>query len=142
MQSTCVLLIGLTYSKEEAIHTIFIYILAGICGAPVFSGYKFGIAAFSGSTGGYLIGFPISIYIITYLKNLLKLKGIGMLLISIIGVSIIFLCGVTWLSLGLSLGWHQTINVGLYPFITSETCKIIALVISLKKRRSVIRPLI
>ena len=40
--------------------SITVYILLGIIGVPVFSGFKSGIAAITGPTGGYIVGFVFS----------------------------------------------------------------------------------
>lgn len=37
--------------------SIFVYLLLGAAGVPVFSGFRGGIGALTGATGGYLVGF-------------------------------------------------------------------------------------
>ena len=50
------LAVGLLGGKRGTI-SILLYLLIGAVGVPVFSGFKGGIGALAGPTGGYLIGF-------------------------------------------------------------------------------------
>ena len=47
--------------------SVIIYILVGLVGLPVFSGYTGGAAKLAGPTGGYIIGF---IFVARYFKNI------------------------------------------------------------------------
>ena len=51
--------LGLLGGKRGTI-TICVYLLLGAIGVPVFAGFKGGIAALFGATGGYLLGFLLS----------------------------------------------------------------------------------
>ena len=42
---------------KKATASCIIYLLLGLCGLPVFSGFSGGVGKFAGPTGGYLIGF-------------------------------------------------------------------------------------
>lgn len=46
---------------------ILAYILAGIVGFGVFAGYKSGTATLLGPTGGYIIGFLATVFIVGYM---------------------------------------------------------------------------
>lgn len=51
--------LGLLGGKRGTI-TICVYLLLGAIGVPVFAGFKGGIGALFGATGGYLLGFLLS----------------------------------------------------------------------------------
>ena len=68
-----VLLIGMTYGLWLGGTTVFVYLLQGAMGLPVFSGGTFGIAVLVGLTGGYLAGFLFAAVIMGFLAE----RGMG-----------------------------------------------------------------
>ena len=44
---------------REGTLAVAVYLLLGLCGVPVFSGFRAGPAALFGTTGGYLVGFLV-----------------------------------------------------------------------------------
>ena len=48
--------------RKKGVISYVIYLLLGVFGLPVFSGYSSGLAKLGGSTGGYLIGFIFHFY--------------------------------------------------------------------------------
>ena len=123
MQTLVVLLIGMTYGPYLAAVTISLYIIQGVMGFPVFAGGG-GIAYIVGPTGGYIIGFLISATFLGLLANrgwgkTWKTTAIGM----IAGVFIIFLSGISWLSI--YIGFEAAILKGFIPFIYADCLKII-----------------
>lgn len=124
-QSATVILIGMAYGARNGAYVVAAYLITGACGIPVFANYSFGIAPFFGPTGGYLIGFLPAAFLSGYLAE----KGWARSMISsfaaaCLGVSVIFLFGVTLLSL--FVGFPQAITLGVMPFIVSEPVKLIA----------------
>ena len=123
MQTLVVLLIGMTYGPYLAAVTISLYIIQGVMGFPVFAGGG-GIAYIVGPTGGYIIGFLISATFLGLLAN----RGWGKTwktsaLSMIAGVFIIFLSGISWLSV--YIGFEAAILKGFIPFIYADCLKII-----------------
>lgn len=57
MQTFAVLLVGATLGWRLGMASVFLYLLEGASGLPVFQGLSFGGAALAGVTGGYLIAF-------------------------------------------------------------------------------------
>lgn len=53
------LALGLLGGKWGTV-SIFVYLLLGAAGVPVFSGFRGGIGVLAGATGGYLVGFLFS----------------------------------------------------------------------------------
>lgn len=70
-----VLLSGLLLGSRWALTSQVIYILMGLTGLPVFSGFKNGITALPGPSGGYIIGFMAAAFVTGYIyENSLKLN--------------------------------------------------------------------
>lgn len=123
-QSVTVVLIGMAYGARGGASVITAYLIAGSCGLPIFADYSTGIEKLFGPTGGYLVGFLPAAWLSGYLAE----RGLGQKVFSsfiaaLLGVSLIFLMGVSYLAT--FLGWDQAIALGLMPFILSEPVKLI-----------------
>lgn len=57
LQTLAIYLAVLLLTKREAACSIVIYVLLGLVGVPVFSGFGAGLATLLGPTGGYIWGF-------------------------------------------------------------------------------------
>ena len=87
---TLVLLCG----KRGSI-TICVYLVLGAVGAPVFSGFRGGLGALLGTTGGYIFGFMLTAliyWIITSVKD----APLTRLLAMILGMLLCYSCGSWW----------------------------------------------
>jgi biotin transport system substrate-specific component len=116
LQTVAVLIIGLTFSKADALRSVASYLALGAMGAPVFSYYSGGIAKLMGPTGGYLFGFLAAVWVMCTLRERVANMGTKeTFLIALVGSAIVFLCGMPWLST--FVGWNAAITVGLVPFI-------------------------
>ena len=123
LQTLVVLLIGMSYGASLASVTIFLYTIQGALGLPVFANGG-GIGYIIGPTGGYIVGFLISAPLLGFFAN----RGWGKTwqttaVAMIIGVSVIFISGVSWLSM--YVGFEAAILKGLLPFIYADFLKII-----------------
>jgi len=133
MQTFVVLFLGISFGYKVGLATIFLYLLEGIIGLPVFSNSPekgIGIAYFVGPTMGYLIGFIFACFLAGYFKyssnylvNFLKI---------LISTSIIYVFGVIWL--GTLIGWDKPIlHLGVLPFLLAELFKILLLTLLVNK---------
>lgn len=57
MQTFAVALVGFTLGWKDGLLTVFIYLLLGGVGLPVFAGFHGGIGSLAGPSGGFLGGF-------------------------------------------------------------------------------------
>ena len=57
LQTFAVCLIAALLGWRNGLEAVVVYILLGAVGLPVFSGFKGGIGALLGMTGGYIVGF-------------------------------------------------------------------------------------
>lgn len=116
--------------------SLLIYLLIGLVGVPVFSGFKGGPGVLLGPTGGYIIGFVfvavISGLFIDRSGSKIYMHALGM----IIGTAICYAFGTSWLAREAGLSFMQALFAGVIPFIPADAVKIvIALLVGPKIRR-------
>ena len=88
------LTLGLLGGKRGTV-TVLVYLLLGAIGAPVFSGFRGGLGALLGTTGGYIFGFmstSMLYWIMTSIKDTPRIRLIAMVL----GLLLCYICGSWW----------------------------------------------
>ncbi len=119
-----VYIISYVLSPSHAVASVFIYILLGLFGLPVFSGYAGGAAKLFGPTGGYIIGYLFSAFIVSYfvrLSNNRLLHLLGMLL----GLAACYAFGTIWFSLIQHMDFLASLKLCVIPFLPGDCIKII-----------------
>jgi len=140
LQSLFTLLAAMILGSVMGALSQIIYVLLGVIGLPVFAGFKAGIGILFGPTGGFLLGFIISAYIIGKIVELKKEKNIFYyFLVGIIGTIILYIIGITQLSLVTGIGIEKAITVGMLPFLPGDILKIIAASFIASKLRTAIK---
>ena len=89
------LALGLLGGKWGTV-SILVYLLLGAAGAPVFSGFRGGVGALAGITGGYLVGFLFSGLIYWFITYLGKNTKKSQLLAMVSGLLGCYLFGTIW----------------------------------------------
>ena len=124
---------------KKATLSYIIYLLLGLAGLPVFSGFSGGFAKFAGPTGGYLIGFifltVIGGLIIDHFPQNRIFHAVGL----IAGTAVLYLFGTYWLSFQMELSFTAALAIGVIPYLAGDSVKIILTVIlgpKLRKRVS------
>lgn len=117
-----------------------IYLLIGLIGLPVFSGFAGGPGKLLGPTGGYLIGFIF----MTIIAGLFIEKCNGNLYLYVIGLilatGIAYALGTVWLSYQAHLTFLQALMAGVIPYLIGDGVKIaIAVIIGPILRKRLIR---
>lgn len=114
-----------------------IYVLLGCIGLPIFAGGKAGFGVLVGPTGGYLIGFIVSAFIIGKLVEIKENPSFIWILASMIfGTLAIYIFGVIQLSVWTKTSIKQAVSFGVLPFLFGDSLKMLmASSISLRVRR-------
>jgi biotin transport system substrate-specific component len=106
-----------------------VYLLLGLVGLPVFSGFTGGAGKLFGATGGYLIGFIFTglisgFFIDRWWKNRV-ISAVGMIL----GIAVAYVFGTVWLAYMAGMTFAQALATGVIPYVGFDLVKIIVLVI-------------
>jgi biotin transport system substrate-specific component len=116
LQTVAVLVIGLTFSKKDALKSVSLFLGLGALGAPVFANFSGGLAKLIGPAGGYCFGFFAAIWLMCVLRErIINLDTKKTFLVALAGSATVFLFGLSWLST--FVGWKNAIAVGFMPFI-------------------------
>ena len=134
LQTFAIFLTLLICSGRNGTVSILVFILLGLVGVPVFSGFKSGPSALFGPTGGYIIGFLV-IGIIFYISEKLISESLKAKVISLIaGLIACYTFGTLWFvtvynAPDTSMDIKSAVSVCVLPFILPDLLKLALAVI-------------
>lgn len=134
LQTMFVLIAGMLGGRKIGTLATAIYLLLGAIGLPVFTSGG-GIGILLGPTGGYLLALlPAAFTVgigsdIGYKAGTKKSYALGCFLGGLAGTLVIYLIGVPFLKINLSMEWGAAIKAGMLPFLIGDTVKLIVAVI-------------
>lgn len=113
--------------------SILLYLLLGLVGLPVFSGFRGGAAAMLDATGGFLWGFLAAGLVYWLLERLGKLPAMVMALLVCYG------CGCWWFTVYAgNIGWGAAILTCVVPYLIPDGLKLwLAFSLSGRIRRNI-----
>lgn len=120
-----------------------VYLLLGAVGLPVFTGFKGGLGALLGVTGGYIVGFLAACLVYWLLTDLLGEKPWVQLTAMILGLLACYALGTVWFMVVYAqssgaIGFVAVLSKCVFPFIIPDACKIaLAYVLTLRLKRYV-----
>ena len=131
---------GLLGGKRGTV-SVLVYILLGAVGLPVFAGFKGGPTILVGLTGGYILGFVLSMVIFVLFEILLKDKAKKMIPLGIsmvLGLIVCYAFGTAWFMVVYTntkepIGFLAALSLCVFPFIIPDIIKI-ALALTLTSR--------
>ena len=119
-------IISYILDANSALISVFIYLIIGIVGLPVFAGYKSGLGVILGPSGGYLISYLVVVYISSYYNNKYYYNKILQLLFMFITLILCYVCGTIWFSIFKKMTFIESLFICVFPFIITDVIKIIA----------------
>lgn len=110
--------------------SLLVYLFAGAVGVPVFSGFKGGVGVLLGLTGGYLLGFLLTVPVDGVLIRLSGGRRIPALLGTAAGLLFCYVFGTAWLMCVYSMRETPVtvlgaLNVAVFPFIIPDIAKLV-----------------
>ncbi|MDL2248204.1 biotin transporter BioY [Tyzzerella sp. OttesenSCG-928-J15] len=120
---------------KHAIYAQICYLALGAVGVPVFGGFRGGLGALFGPTGGYLLVYPIMVWIVAVALNgkksrqaeaqqskaFLFLKAGAAIFAAHL---ILYLGGTAWLSVTTGNTFYASLSIAVFPFIPLDLVKI------------------
>lgn len=126
LQTFAVLLVGASLGWLRGALSMALYLVAGLAGVPWFADGASGYTA-AEVTMGYLIGFIIAAAVIGWLSSRGKDRQLSTSITEFfVGSLIIYTVGVPVLMNALDVPLSQGLELGLYPFVLTDTVKLLA----------------
>lgn len=121
-QTLALSIIALSLGSKIATASMVMYLLEGALGLPVFANGSSGMAALAGPSGGYLLGYVPSAYLIGKFADKGCLNSFFKTAIAVfLGTAITFVFGLAQLSFFVPMA--ALLATGLYPFIAGGVIK-------------------
>lgn len=153
LQNLFVFFTGLLLGAVWGALSVIIYLIMGILGLPVFAGGGGGIAHLLGPTGGYLVGFLLSVFLCgliaaphrySYARRSYSAKPISRkrdFFAIPVAICAIYLTGIPWLMYRGDLPFREALAIGFVPFIIGDIIKgIFAILLVRIIRRNTVSP--
>ncbi|MBQ6403278.1 MAG: biotin transporter BioY [Oscillospiraceae bacterium] len=129
--------LGLLGGKRGTI-AIAVYLLLGAVGAPVFAGFKSGVGALLGVTGGYLVSYIFMGLIVIAAEKLFGDRTIVFLIAGVIALIVCYAFGTAWFVVAYAktagpISWAAALGKCVIPFVLPDLAKL-ALAVFLRDR--------
>jgi biotin transport system substrate-specific component len=131
LQTLAVPMIAAAYGARLGAATVLAYLASGLV-LPVFAGVGFGPAYFLGTTGGYLIAYPIAAWIVGAVAERVGNRVLPLFATMIVADIVVLVLGFGWLALiaQLASGAWGGIGIerawlgGIAPFLLADLVKV------------------
>lgn len=121
-----VYLTAVILGMKRSFISVMLYLLLGMAGLPVFTGFTGGIGRLLGPTGGYLIGYLLIALICGYFTDKWSRRIPLILLGMLIGTIACYSFGTLWLAYHTGLSLIAALSTGILPFLPADAIKLLA----------------
>lgn len=133
LQTMAVCITAGLLGTRKGIVAVLVYLCMGAIGLPVFSGFSGGVEKLLGVTGGYLMGFVLTVPVIGIGKRLFPNSKAALALSMVLGVALCYVVGTAWFyfvytSRGEAISLYAVLSACVFPFLLPECVKIAAAV--------------
>ncbi len=132
LQTFAVFVASALLGWKKGVIAVFIYLLVGLIGLPVFSGWTGGFSSFATPSSGYIIGFLFTALLTGFLIDRFSRRIWIYPLAMIAGLLVCYLFGTVWFLVYMNV-WMatpytlwQALLVCVIPFLVGDVLKIIA----------------
>ena len=117
-------LCGALLGAKWGAFSISAYALLGLVGAPVYAGFASGPAALFGKTGGYILGYILSAFLVGLLSRRIGFTFKGLCLSMLVGVVACYAFGTVWFMAVTGLNLMTSLAYCVIPFLPGDAVKI------------------
>lgn len=142
MQSFAIFCTLLILGGRNGFVSVLIYVLLGLAGVPVFSGFKGGVGVLGEITGGYIIGFVAASAVYCLCEKLYKGKKgkTANAILLLIWLLVCYTIAVLWYGFVYSSeGLIPAVSVCVFPFILPDIIKLFAAVVFSEKISNILK---
>lgn len=128
-QTFAVFLSLMILGGQRGFYAILVYLLLGLAGLPVFSGFQAGPGALLGAGGGYLLGFPVAALLYCRLRPALESSRHADFLAALAGLLVCYGTGTVWFLVVYtrnsgSVGLTAALGLCVVPFLIPDLIKL------------------
>ena len=123
-----VMLTGAVLGKKRGTAAVGLYLLIGIIGIPVFSGFSGGFQKLAGVTGGYLVGYLPCAFFAGLGAERAEREGRKWILpaMMVLGTAVLYTVGTAWFMIQTGDGLGAALGLCVLPFLPGDAVKIAA----------------
>ncbi len=110
---------------KQSLMCCLLYLLLGLVGLPVFSGFTGGIGKLIGPTGGYLIGYLPLILVSSLIIKKNKHNHLISAIALILGTAVLYFIGTAWFVIQQDMSWSNSLALCVFPFLFGDAIKIL-----------------
>lgn len=144
MQTFAIFLTIALLGMKNGTVSVILYILLGVMGVPVFAGFKSGISALMGQTGGYIMGFVLTAVVAGLIIGRFGNKIPVMAIAMVLGSVVCYAFGTAWFMVVYAnangpIGLMTALSWCVFPFIVPDLVKISLAILVTKRIEKYVR---
>lgn len=144
LQTFAVFLTFLLLPARQGLLAVAVFLLLGAVGLPVFSGFRGGLAALFGPTGGYLTGFLLTGLICLGFEKLPRKDLPARLTGLVLGLLVCYAVGTVWFTVTYTAGkmtFGKALTLCVLPFLIPDAAKLCLAVLVARRVKPAIQRL-
>ena len=126
LTSFAVYMAGAILGSKRGAAAVSVYLIIGLCGIPVFSGFTGGFPKLAGVTGGYLLGYVPCALITGLGTDRSRDVSLSLPAFMVLGTVVLYLIGTAWFMILTSSPLGAALSSCVLPFLPGDAIKIIA----------------
>ncbi len=139
LQTLFVIFSGALLGRRLGVFSQAGYVLLGLTGFEVFTGFGSGTLYLLGPTGGYLVGFILASFITGKLFSEAAHQRRRTFVVFLCAGAVILFSGTLWLKAYLSCSFSQAFLLGFLPFVPGDLLKVVFATVAFDKIHSRIK---